>query len=567
MPDFFSRLSVGSGGGFRWAKPRNGRRRTPLHYRFADFEVDVDQKELRRGGQVVHVEPQVFDLLVHLVRHRDRIVTKDELIETIWQGRIVSEAALSSRINSVRRALGDNGNDQLLIRTLHKRGFRFVGEVAEYAPASATADAPEAAATAGGAGREPILLDRAPPLADSGSSKPSIAVLPFEDLSGNAENEYFGYGLTEDLIRLLARNRWLTVISRHSTAGYKARSGDVRQIGAELGVRYILGGSVRKNEDLLRITAELVRAAEGTLLWADSYDLRLDRIFDIQEEMARQIAATIEPELSRVEQQLAARKPPDSLDAWDCFQRGLWNLWAFTTSGFDAAEAYFRRAIEADPQFARAHGALAYVNVQRALYDEPRDRPARLDLALRQAKESVALDERDCFCHCALGRALCLLQRNDEAAAALDTSIDLNPSFAQAYFAQGFNLLWYGRAIDAEALLDRATMLSPRDSHLWSFHHVRAWVHFSLGEYGAAAEFAGRAVRQPNVTYRAFATLAAALGQGGDRAEARAAAAELLKRKADYRGATARKELFFCKDPDFIERYTDGLRVAGIAER
>src|SRR5690606_21734415 len=138
----------------------------------------------------------------------------------------------------------------------------------------------------------------------------------------------------------------------------------------------------------------------------------------------------------------------DSLDAWDCFQRGLWNLWAFTTPGFDAAEAFFRRAIEADPQFARAHGALAYVNVQRALYDEPADRPARLDLALRQANEAVALDDRDCFCHCALGRALSLLRRNDEAEAALDLAIELNPSFAQAYFAQGFNLLWHCKELD-----------------------------------------------------------------------------------------------------------------------
>jgi tetratricopeptide (TPR) repeat protein len=279
-------------------------------------------------------------------------------------------------------------------------------------------------------------------------------------------------------------------------------------------------GSVRKSRDTVRITAELVRSADGKQLWSDKYDLQLEYIFDIQEEMARQIAATIEPELSKVEQQLAARKAPESLDAWDCYQRGLWNFWRFNTPGFDLAEDYFKRAIKADPDFARGHGALAYVNVQRSLYDDPNDRPTRLELALRQARHAVALDDLDCFCQCVLGRALCLTRQNDEALAAIDLSLELNPSFAQGYFAQGFNLLWYGRELEAETLLDRATMLSPRDSHLWSFHHVRSWAHFSIAEYDIAVEFARRAIRQPNVTYRAFATLAASLGRRGEKAQA-----------------------------------------------
>src|SRR5262249_7731448 len=153
--------------------------------------------------------------------------------------------------------------------------------------------------------------------------------------------------------------------------------------------------------------------------------------------------------------------------------------------------------------------------VQRALYDDPTARPARLEAALRGARRGVALDERDCMCHFVLGRALCLLRRNDEATAALDLALELNPSFAQAYFAQGFNLLWSGQALEAEALLDRATMLSPRDSHVWSFHHVRAWARFSLGEVEAAARFARQATRRPNASYRAFATLAASLGSLG----------------------------------------------------
>ena len=527
-----------------------------MEIRFADFEIDIGQQELRRAGAAIPIEPQVFDLLIHLVRHRDRIVSKDELFETIWQGRIVSEAALSSRINAARRAIGDNGNDQIFIKTLHKRGFRFIGEVN-------VSDAPTVAAVPGQSLRDvqPGEVAVAP---QSESAKPSIAILPFDNLSGDPEHDYFGYGMTEDLIRLLARNRWLTVISRHSTVGFKGLSHDVRQIGEALGVRYVLVGSVRKTTELVRITAELVRATDGTQLWAETYDLPLSDIFDIQEEMARQIAATIEPELAKVEQQLAARKAPDNLDAWDCFQRGLWNLWGFTSPGFESAKDFFRRAIEIDPGFARAHGALGYVHVQQALYDEPADRAARLKTALQLGRTSLELDERDCFCHCTLGRALCLVQQNDEAFAAMEQAIELNPSFAQAYFAQGFNVLWAGRPIDAESLLDRATMLSPRDSHLWSFHHVRAWAHFSLGEYDRATEFARRATRQPNVTYRAFATLAAALGNSGNVREGESVSEELLRRKPGYTGGTARQELFFCKDAGFMDRYVAGLKVAGI---
>ena len=547
-----------------------------VKYRFAQFEIDSSRHELLRGGVSVHIEPQVFDVIVHLIRNRNRIVSKDDLIETIWNGRVISEAALSSRINGARRALGDNGNDQKVIKTVHKRGFRFVADAREI---DANSDEVVASLVPEG-----VVLRSAPEklsltaelsaLGDVVSesiraevvTRSSVAVMPFGNMSGNPENDYFSYGLTEDIIRLLARNRWLTVISRHSTIAFQGRQVDAREVGDQLGVRYLVAGSVRKNREAARITAELVRTADGEQLWSDTYDLQLESIFDVQEEMATQIAATIEPELSKFEQKLAARKPPSNLDAWDCYQRGLWNLWRFTSPGFDAAEDYFRRAIAADSKFARAHGTLGYVNVQRAFLDEAKDRPARLEIALRQARHALSLDDLDCFCHCVLGRALCLTRRNDEALAALDLCLELNPSFAQGYFAQGFNLLWHGREIEAEVLLDRATTLSPRDSHLWSFHLVRSWTHFSLEEYEIAVEFARRATRQTNANYQAFATLAASLGLLGETTQAREVAARLLQSKPSYSAETARQEFFFCNDLAFVNRYVKGLRVAGISE-
>jgi len=544
-----------------------------VRYRVAQFEIDPTRHEVRRAGESVHIEPQVFDLIVHLMRNRDRIVSKDELIETIWNGRIISEAALSSRVNGARRVLGDNGNDQVFIRTLHKRGFRFVADVQEVTispdqgvPLAPVAVAPDNAPADVLPSVELNSLNDvvSESIRAEAVTRSSIAVMPFGNMSGDPENDYFSYGLTEDIIRLLARNRWLSVISRHSTVAFQDRQVDPREVGRLLEVKYLVFGSVRKIRDAVRITAELVRTVDGEQLWSETYDLQLESIFEIQEEMATQIAATIEPELSKVEQKLAARKAPNSLDAWDCYQRGLWNMWRFTTPGFDEAEAYFERAIAADPKFARGHGALSYVNVQRAFVDEAKDRPARLETALRQAHAAVALDDLDCFCQCVLGRALCLTHRNDEALAALDLSLELNPSFAQAYFAQGFNLLWYGRETEAEALIDRATTLSPRDSHLWTFHLVRSWTHFSLEEYEIAAEFARRATRQSNANYQAFASLAAPLGLLGEAAQAKEAAAGLLQSKPDYSIRTAREGLFFCNDSNFVDRYVKGLRAAGV---
>src|SRR3712207_3717278 len=259
---------------------------------FSGTVLDPRRQELRRGSEVVHVEPQVFDLLTFLIKNRDRIVSKDEILDRIWDGRVVSEAALSSRINAARKAVGDSGEEQRLIRTYHKRGFRFVGEVAVRQP-----DAPAPAPA---------------PAVPAAQGRASVAVLPFVNVNQDPDHDYFAYGLTEDIIRLLGRNRWLDVLTRHSTVQYRGQEIDPRQIGATLGVRYVVRGSVRRHAARVRISAELVEAAEGRQLWSEVYDLDLPDIFDIQEAMAQQIAAVIEPELASIERERAVRRPPEN---------------------------------------------------------------------------------------------------------------------------------------------------------------------------------------------------------------------------------------------------------------
>jgi TolB-like protein len=531
-----------------------------MHLIFADCEIDLHRHELRRAASPVHVEPQVFDLLVYLVHNRDRVVSKDELLEHIWNGRIVSEAALSSRINAARKAIGDDGHRQDLIRTVHRRGFRFLGEVHQNADDPAAA--PQAAAEAVAA----VPEAEKPLVRSTAHRRPAVAVLPTVNAGGDPETEYFAYGTTEDIIRLIARNRWLDVLSRHSTNQFRDSDADPREIGAALGARYLVQCTVRRYGAQVRITADLVCTETARQLWSEVYDFALAEIFEVQEAITQRIAAVIEPELARLERDSAGRKSFGSLDAWESFQRGLFLLWGFTKPGLVEAETMFRHAIELDPDFARAHGALSYVYLQSAFLREPEERAALLDAALAIARISVLLDDRDCMNHCVLGRALVLHRDYEDGIACLEQAIALNPSFAQGYFALGHALLWLGDEAKAIRYFERAAELSPRDPHLFTVHDVRAIAHLSRGEHEQAVAFARKAVRLPNANYLPFATLVSAFGHLGRAEEARAFLEELLRRKPNYNCAHALGEFFYSRDERLPRLYVEGLRRGGLPE-
>ena len=396
--------------------------------------------------------------------------------------------------------------------------------------------------------------------------KPSIAVLPFANLSADPEQEYFSDGMTEDIIALLARNRWLLVVARNSSFAYKGHAVDVREVGQALGVRYVLEGSVRKLGERVRINAQLINAGDGSHIWTEQYERDLKDIFALQDEITQTIAAAIEPELAGVEQDIARRKAPANLGAWDYHQRGLWHLYQFTADGLSQAERLFGRAISIEPELARAHAGLAYVYIQEAFYGDPTLRQTILEAALSSAKRAVACDDRDALCHFALGRAYSLRREPTEAIAELETAIDLNPSFAQAYFGLGFTLTNIGRQAEAISLLKKAASLSPHDPHLWTFQHMTALAHFSLGELEKAEESIRKSVRQPNATYWPFATMTALLGASGKIEEARTAADALLNKKPNYTCRFARQDFFFTEDDKFVDVYVEGLRKAGLPE-
>jgi len=314
-----------------------------VRFQFADHLLDAERRELRRGSHVVEVEPQVFDLLLHLLRNRERVVSKDDLIASVWGGRIVSDATIDSRINAVRHAIGDSGATQALIRTFPRKGVRFVAEAEEQGESPLNTNAP--------AGEH---IPHALPVPE----KPSIAVLPF-NMSGDPEQDYFADGMVEDLITSLSRLRWLFVIARNSTFTYKGRAADVRQIGTELGVRYVLEGSLRRAGSQIRVTAQLIEAESGRHVWAERYDRTLADIFAVQDEITDTIAATLEPEISAIERERARRKPPGHLGAWELYQRGMWHLLRRNREDLTTAGSLFREATELDPTFATAHAAFA----------------------------------------------------------------------------------------------------------------------------------------------------------------------------------------------------------------
>ena len=401
-----------------------------------------------------------------------------------------------------------------------------------------------------------------PPLPD----KPSIAVLPFDNMSGDAEQEYFADGITEDIITALSRYRWLLVTSRYSAFAYKGQSADVRRVATELDVGYVVEGSVRKAGNRVRITAQLIDGLSGKHIWAERYDRDLEDVFALQDEITETIVARIEPEVGAFEGQRAKRKPPQSLDAWDYYHLGLAHLYKFARDDNSEAQQLFQRSLEIDPDFAAAHAWFAYSIILGMVYFDTEPEPEMLDDALRAAQKGVALDDQDALAHFTLGRVHLARGEYDLAVAEQETSIELNPCLAQSHCGLGDALAFDGRLQDSIAHFEEAIRLSPKDPYRWGFYGYRSLAHLFLKEHEAAAEWAGKAARIPNAPSWSKAHLVSALGHLGRTEEANAAVRDLLRQNADYSCSFARKHLFFIKDPAQVDHYLDGLRKAGVPE-
>ncbi|MDK1373612.1 MULTISPECIES: adenylate/guanylate cyclase domain-containing protein [unclassified Sinorhizobium] len=399
--------------------------------------------------------------------------------------------------------------------------------------------------------------------------RPSIAVLPFINLSSVDEQEHFADGFTEELIHTLARCRWLQVVARNSSFAYKGKPVDVRKAAEDLGVKYVIEGSVRRSGDRIRITAQLLRAESATLLWAERYDRTLDDLFVLQDEIAGEITGTVEPELGIIEFAALRGQTAADMDAWDIYLKGLWHLYKFNLDDLKIAKDLFERATGVDPTFAQAYARLAYVHIQLGWYGAMDERGTRIADAIRLAERAIALDSREPAAHLALGRALALRGQPERGIRYLRTALELDASFAQGHFALGQALCYVECPEDGIAEINEAFRLSPRDPHLWTFHNMLAIAHYQSGRLTEAEAAARASLRQENTTFWPAMVLTAVVGAQGNAEAARAAVSELLKFRPEMTLEKARAEFYFGGIPampeHFIDRFATDLERAGLA--
>jgi TolB-like protein len=524
-----------------------------VKYLFANQILDTDRRELRRGTKSVAVEPQVFDLLVHLVENRERVVSKDDLIASVWGGRIVSDSTLTTRINAARRAVGDSGEKQKLIRTIARKGLRFVGAV-HIQPE--TVESAPAAARSGEDNREPTRA--AAPLPD----RPAIAVLPFTNMTGDPGQEYFSDGISEDIITALSKLRWFLVIARNSSFIYKGKSVHMQRIAEELGVRYVMEGSVRRGGDRVRITAQLNDVATGSHIWAERYDRELADVFAVQDEITEAVVAAIEPKLYAAENFRAMRKPPDSMDAWDLLMRALSHYWRVTRPDNVATQALLEKAVAIDPHYGRALGLLATSHTFGAQMGWE-DTAAATPIVERAAQAAILADSEDPWAHLALGYVYQFTRRFDESLAEFETAVRLNPNFPLAHGYYGLTLSYCGRWEEAALAVAHALRLSPRDPFSALYYGIAAYAQFVGRNYEEAMRQARVGIRLRGDFVGAHRVLTAAAGMAGRGDIAKAALQELRRAQPNISLAWIAEQIPTKQDAE-REHYLEGFRRAGL---
>ncbi|MFC3286084.1 winged helix-turn-helix domain-containing protein [Litchfieldella rifensis] len=518
-----------------------------MRYRFDDFILDTDRFELCRNGQSLRSEPQVIELLALLVEHRDRMVSKEEINEVVWRGRIVSDAALSSRIKMARQLLGDDGRSQTYIRTIHRKGFRFVGIV--------QTDDPEELAP------PPTQLGTPDPL-----HKPAVVVLPLINLSRETDHEYFADGVTSDIIALLSKHRWLNVVARNTAFGFKGQAPDPLELGRILGVDYVVEGSIQGGGQHVRINVQLVDAATRLTRWTERYDRERSEIFALQDEITETISARLEPEIGFAERHKIVVARPANMQAWDCFHLGCYHLFRFTGEDNREAQRLLRQSQTLDPMFGEAQAWWAYAVVLGMVYwDTPPDREL-LDEALAACDRALLIDHQNATFHMLRGRVLLARREYRRAIADNRIAIDLNPTFAAAYCGMGDSLAYECRYEEAMVQFERAIALSPSDPQLWAFYTYGALALLFQGDYERSLEWTERAANLPNCQYWTAAHRAVALAHLGRRDDAVEAKDRLLAMLPTFSCAFATEKLFYLHEPSQITHYLAGLRLAQVPE-
>jgi TolB-like protein len=493
-------------------------------YSFGQFELDLATVELRAGGKVVRLEPQVFALLALLVENSERLVSREEIIEKVWDGRIVSDAAVASRVKSARQTLGDDGRSQQFIKTIHGRGYRFVAQARASRSAAAAVEAPSEDET-GDALHD--LVRRLAPM-----SRPSLAVLPFRFIGSDERYAALAAALPDELITDLARLRWLFVIARGSSFRLRALDADFGEIGRLLRVRYCLWGTLEVSDRRLTVIVELVDTSNEGVVWADRVSGRTDDVHAMREQIRSEVLSALEIRIPMYEADLARGTAIENLDAWSAYHLGLQHLYRFNRVDNTAAADLFQRAIALDPTFARAHAGLSFVHFQSAFMHYTDDLVGAIGRARRFAERGLELDALEPFVNFTMGRTYWLEGDLDTSLGWLERATEISPHYAQGIYARAWTEALAGRALDGRRHVDLAMRLSPLDPLHYAMLATRAFTHMVLGEDAEAAHWAECGARSPGAHVLIAMIAAAAHALNGNSARAAFWAANVRERNA-----------------------------------
>jgi adenylate cyclase len=520
-----------------------------LRYLFENCALDTDRRELRRGAELVAVPPQVFDLLDYLIRNREHVVSKDDLIEAVWKGRIVSETALTTRLNAARSAIGDTGEEQRLIKTLPRKGFRFVGSVREAeAPAVVTAPANPQESS------KPALT-----LPD----KPSIAVLPFTNLSSDPEQEYFADGIAEDVLTTLSKIQQLLVIARNSSFVFKGQARDIREIGRMLGARYVLEGSVRKAGNRIRLAVQLIDSVNGGHVWADRFEGDLDDVFELQDRITQDIVAALEVRLTFGEQTRVWRKRSGSPLVYEHFLKGQTLYVNFAEHTHLQARIEFERALAINPAYSPALCLFGYTLIDQARFGWEKDKAKAFEVALECAARDLAADPNSYLAYLTIGYARLFQRRHEDALLAGEKMIALGPNYSDAYHIAGMIHGYVGDFRKAAQYEAQAQRLSPLNLNQSLVEEARA--RFHLGDFSAARDIASRVLAEKPRWLTAQTTLAAAYWNLGSADEARIAIRQILASHPNLTASRWAQRLPYRHQQD-LDALIVPLRLAGMPQ-
>jgi TolB-like protein/Tfp pilus assembly protein PilF len=515
--------------------------------------LDRDRFELRRAGRVVPIEPQALRVLMHLVAHRGRLVGKEELLDAVWGNHFVSESAVSSQIKAVRRATGDTGQTQQVVRTVHGQGYRFVAPVQE----EPDEEQPP---------RESSPVDEDGLGSPADQDRPVVAVLPFVDLSPGARHAHVARGLTQDVIAALSKHRWLRVLTGAATAGLVGHPDVVEHLREKLGVRYAVEGTIRLDGERLRVSASLTDTDAGVCLWGDRFDRTFQDLFDVLDELTDMLVATVEPEVGYAERNRSSRLPRTDLGTWDLFHLGSYRFFQFTREGNREAQRLLNRCREREPDFADAHAWWAYAVVLGMVYWDTEPTTDLLDAAIQATEQALRSDDQNAVFHVLHGRVQLARREYQAALAANERAVDLNPTFATAYCGMGDSLCYEGRYSEAIAQFEHAVALGSHDPQLWAFRTYGALAFLFAHRFEEAVDWTTRASSIPNCQYWTTAHRVVALAQSGHVTQARTEVPGLLEQCPGFSVDYADRKLFYLKRTDQRELYLAGLRSAGVPE-